>query len=128
MIQKTVSNYKKLKIFRIGMIFNFLLLPILVLSQDYQQLLVTKDGKNALVNIKQLPITKSLISFELYVKWVDRDLSIIKDPVSQIVFNPKDVIVFSNTSLKIKGNNEYLCFNEKVKISIEYNENDFSEH
>jgi hypothetical protein len=111
--------------FRLGILFNFILLPILAFSQDYQQLLVTKDGKNAIVNIKQLPITKSLISFELSVKWIEKDLSVIDDSFSQMVFNPNDVIVFSNTSLKIKGDNEYICFNDKVKLRIEYVENDF---
>ncbi|MBU8892596.1 MAG: caspase family protein [Bacteroidales bacterium] len=125
MAKKGVSTSKIFKIFRLGMLFIFILLPMLVLSQDYHQLLVTKDGKNALVNIKRLPITESLISFEVSVNWVTNDLTVIKDTISQIVFNPGDVIISSNNSLKINGEDRYLCFNESVKLSIEYDNDEF---
>ncbi len=124
MKQRAIKNYYKLRIFRIGVIFSLVLLPMIVLSQDFQQLLVTKDGKNALVNIKRLPVTKSLISYELSVKWVKNDLSLIEDTVSQIVFFTKDITFFPSTSFKIED--EYLYFNEKIKLNFEYNINDFS--
>lgn len=97
--------------------------PLKLKAQNYQQLLVSEDGKNALIYIKRLPTDNSILPFEISVQWVDKDLNPVTDTVSYIIFSLDDMKIYPSEFLKISTYKQYIYFNKKTKLNFSYQKN-----
>jgi len=117
---------------KINILINILLILLSILlqkktyAQDYQQLLVTEDNKNAIIKIKRLPVSKSTIPFEIKVIWVDKNLKAtqVKD-APRIILGTDNIHISPNAYLKLVSKSDYIYFTDKTILNFKFDKNQY---